>query len=103
MEAELNSIVRISWLILNADVIEQKKLARKNSVLQSSDNSCSGSNTFETLPIAGRMVSQKRHFDDGTSFILRYLIQSNMIHDDEKVKISIRNSSNRMRDTLRHK
>lgn len=103
MEAELNSIVRISWLILNADVIEQKKLARKNSVLQSSDNSCSGSNTFETLPIAGRMVSQKRHFDDDTSFILRYLIQSNMIHDDEKVKISIRNSSNRMRDTLRHK
>lgn len=40
MEAELNSIVRISWLILNADVIEQKELARKNSVLQSSDNSC---------------------------------------------------------------
>lgn len=103
MEAELNSIVRISWLILNADVIEQKELARKNSVLQSSDNFCSGSNTFETPPIAGRMVSQKRHFDDGTSFILRYLIQSNMIHDDEKVKISIRNSSNRMRDTLRHK
>lgn len=42
MEAELDSIVRTSWLISNADVIEQKELARKNSVLQSSDTPAVG-------------------------------------------------------------